>query len=70
MARLGNLRAVRPGAPGSGLRYPGLGLTSAPRFFPDIQSLTFDFQLPIPARYFFVSALLRRAGTPEQIKNN
>jgi hypothetical protein len=45
--------SYQPGALGSGFWYPGLAIASATRFFPDIQLLTFDFQLPIPARYFF-----------------
>ena len=38
---------------GSGFWYLGLGVASALHFFPDIQPLTFDFQLLSPDRYFF-----------------
>jgi hypothetical protein len=40
-----------PGAPGSGLWYPGLGVESALTLFPDIQPLTFDFELSIPVTF-------------------
>ena len=42
-----------PGAPCSGLWYLGLEVASVLQFILDTQPFTFDFQLLIPARYFF-----------------